>query len=576
MMPELDGIQVCQAIKKMPQWQNVPIIIVTALSNKEDLARCLNAGADDFISKPINSIELRARIKSMLRIKTNYDALKLAIEKQGILEAEKVKLLEQYNADLEKKVAQRTAKLEEQTKIIQFNALHDPLTNLPNRNFLNQRLQQAIANIQKSVGSYAVLFLDLDRFKIINDSLGHLVGDQLLIIIAQQLQTYLGESDLVARFGGEEFVFLLDNINNKEDVIKLTEQIIRDFQKPFLFNGYKFFISTSIGIVFPNKNYWDSFALIRDADIAMYRAKAKGKNSYEVFDENMHSQALKRLSLENELHQALDRQEFCLYYQPIVDILSDPPRLVGFEALVRWQHQKGALIAPGEFISVAEEIGLITGIDSWVRRAACQQLAEWKTYLPHGFPLKISINLTAQSLSQSNLIEDIDRLLFDTGLEGDSITLEITESMLIENINDTIDLLTQLKARKIQISIDDFGTGYSSLNYLNRLPIDYLKIDRSFVINLEKNQRNYKIISSIIALSNQLGLTVIAEGIETPQQLKLLQNLGSRFGQGYLFSKPLAVNDIVDKNGKLNLSKIQNQIVQWQIIPNNDTILPSD
>ncbi|MDZ8089591.1 MAG: EAL domain-containing protein [Nostoc sp. DedQUE12b] len=441
-------------------------------------------------------------------------------------------------------------------EMIIHNALHDPLTDLPNRTLLVERLELSINRAKRiETYRYAVLFLDLDRFKVINDSLGHLAGDQLLKSIAQKLKTHLREVDLVARIGGDEFVILLEDISGIEKAIQITERIIKDFQIPLILNDSEVVISTSIGIVLGTKNYSHASDLLRDADIAMYRAKSQDRSSYKIFDIEMHTQAVNRLTLETDIRKALEREEFVIYYQPIVDILGDASggpnrhvsrelqlqgvRLIGFEALVRWQHPTRGLILPGEFIPVAEETGLIVQIDRWMFYKACQQLANWKTKFASHFPLKMSINLSAQDIRQASLIDDIDQTLAQTGLEGDSIALEITESMLIDNISQTIDLLTQLKDRKIQISIDDFGSGYSSLNYLHRLPADNLKIDRFFVSQMQEGNRNYQVVSTIIALSNQLGLAVIAEGIETPQQLQWLQELGCEFGQGYVFSKPL-------------------------------------
>lgn len=543
MMPGLNGIEVCRQIKLLPQWQSVPIIMVTALTDRGDLARCLETGADDFISKPVNAVELRARVQSMLRIKRQYDDLQAALEQQSALEAEKIRLLAQHNAELEQKVAERTATLVVQTELIQHNALHDPLTQLPNRTLLLERLDQAIQrSLQSATYGYAVLFLDLDRFKVINDSLGHLVGDRLLKIIAEKLKTYLQGVDLVARFGGDEFVILLEHVTSKEAVLKMADRILLDFQVPLLLKEHQLSVGMSIGVVFGNSHYADSSDLIRDADIAMYRAKAKGTNAYQVFDVEMHAQAVTRLMLETDLRQALKREAFVIYYQPIIDLSNQ--NLVGFESLVRMTHPTRGLIPPGDFIPIAEETGLIVPLDSWILIRACQQIATWNARFPHKTPLKISINLSVQDLRKVTLLQDIDRALAETGLSGRDLILEITESMLVEDTTKIIDLFTELRSREIQISIDDFGTGYSSLNYLHRLPADHLKIDRSFVGQMQLGNRNYQVVSTIIALSNHLGLTVVAEGIEKIEQLQWLKQLDCEFGQGYLFAKPLTADEI--------------------------------
>ncbi|NEQ44785.1 MAG: EAL domain-containing protein [Leptolyngbya sp. SIOISBB] len=427
--------------------------------------------------------------------------------------------------------------------LMTHNALHDPLTGLPNRTLLSERLELAIQRAQRFDNyRYAVVFLDLDRFKVINDSLGHVVGDQLLIAIAQRLKVHLRHIDLVARLGGDEFLILLENITCTKEVTHIAERILADCQTPITIDSHQIFTGLSIGIVMGDHSYQNASELIRDADIAMYQAKSQGQNSYRFFDTAMHIEVLNRLTLETDLRKALDQQELTIHYQPIVSLPHQ--RLVGCEALVRWQHPTQGLIGPDEFIPVAEETGLIALIDSWVLQHACQQLADWRQQFTDYAGLKMNVNLSAQDLYKANLLEEMDKVLEHTGLSGQAITLEITESILIKEIGQTIDLLMQLTARGVQISIDDFGTGYSSLSYLHRLPVNSLKVDRSFVSQMETEPRNYQVVSTILTLSQQLGLTAIAEGIETSQQLHRLHALGCQLGQGYLFAKPLTAQDI--------------------------------
>ncbi|MBT9310978.1 EAL domain-containing protein [Leptothoe kymatousa] len=423
------------------------------------------------------------------------------------------------------------------------NALHDPLTGLPNRSLLVEKMDLALERAQRlDAYQYAVLFLDLDRFKVINDSLGHLVGDKLLVAVANRLKQHLRNTDMVARLGGDEFVILLEEVATVDDIVQIAERILNDFQTPVLIDGHKIFTSTSIGIVIGSEAYGEASNLIRDADIAMYRAKAHERNSYKFFDGAMHTEAVSRLTLETDLRRALIQQEFVVHYQPIFSLWNRT--LVGFEALVRWHHPIRGLVSPDDFMPVLEEMGLVSSLDSWVMHEACGQMARWQRQFPHCFPLKISINLSALDLRNTNLLEDVDSILNNSELPGELIVLEITERMLIEDIDRTIDLLMDLAIKRIQVSIDDFGTGYSSLSYLHRLPVHNLKIDRSFVGQMHSHNRNYQVVSTILAMSKQLGLAVVAEGIETPQHLQQLQQLDCEFGQGYLFAKPLTSRDV--------------------------------
>ncbi|HIK43580.1 MAG TPA: EAL domain-containing protein [Leptolyngbyaceae cyanobacterium M65_K2018_010] len=420
---------------------------------------------------------------------------------------------------------------------LRYSTLHDGLTDLPNRYLLTEKLQAALKQSQRqSSPRHAVLFLDLDRFKTINDNLGHLAGDQMLVILADKLKALVRETDLVARLGGDEFVIVLEDDEPIRGAIRIAERLFSELQMPLSVGDREVFLSTSIGIVLITPAYDRAADLLRDADIAMYRAKVKGKGRYEIFDAEMHASALQRLQLESDLHQALANHEFLVYFQPIVVLQTR--QLMGFEALIRWQHPRRGLVDPLEFIGIAEEIGLIIALDRWVLEAVCQQLAAWDQN-PALRGLTVSINLSVQDLWNIHLIDDIDRVLARYDLSGDRLTLEITESMLVNDMETTSQLINQLRQRGIQISIDDFGTGYSSLSYLHQLPADTLKIDRSFVSHMQENPKNFKIVETILSLGHHLNLKVIAEGVENQAQQKALQRLGCEFGQGHWFAPPL-------------------------------------
>ncbi|MBE9221147.1 EAL domain-containing protein [Cyanobacterium stanieri LEGE 03274] len=418
---------------------------------------------------------------------------------------------------------------------LKHNAFHDKLTGLANRDLLTQRLELAIQKQKRnSQIQFAVLFLDLDNFKVINDSLGHSTGDKLLISMAKLLQDFIRETDIAARLGGDEFVILLEDIATIQEAITVAQRIIQALESPFTLDNKNVFIKTSIGITTGSAEDEKAENILRDADIAMYRAKQRGKGKYAIFDPIMHSQVVERLQMENDLRHALDNQEFILNYQPIVNLESSV--IEGFEALIRWQHPKKGLISPFKFISITEEMGLIIPLGQWILKTGCQQLSTWQKQF--NYPLKLSINLSVKQLNNS-LITTLDEILSEYEILPNTLSLEITESMLIENLESTFYLLHQVKERNISISIDDFGTGYSCFSYLHRLPVDILKIDRSFVHNLEFNHHNQLITESIIVLSKSIGMSVIAEGVEAVEQKNWLKQHGCSWGQGYFFSPPL-------------------------------------
>lgn len=419
-----------------------------------------------------------------------------------------------------------------------YDSLHDALTNLPNRSLLLERIELALKRAERQESYlFAVLFIDFDRFKAVNDTLGHQVGDRLLVAIAHKLETIVRSSDLVARLGGDEFVILLDPIQNINAAIQIADRIAEELRSPFELEGREVFATASIGIALSATYYKQGSELLRDADIAMYRAKQKGKARYEVFERVMYTQVLKQLQLENDLHQAIERQEFQVDYQPIVSL--NTGRLTGFEALIRWQHPIRGFVSPSEFIPMAEETGLIIPIGEWVLRSACQQMTLWQDKFSTTTPLKISVNLSVKQLKEPNFLNKIEQILTQTGLESQSLQLEVTESMLMDNVDQLIDILSQLRSREIQLSIDDFGTGYSCLSYLHRFPVNNLKIDRSFVSRIGEMGENCEIVETIVSLAHQLGMKAIAEGVETIEQLNQLQALTCEEAQGYFFSKPL-------------------------------------
>ena len=460
---------------------------------------------------------------------------------------------QQLNQELELRVKQRTAALKEinvrlqqeiterkqaEAKLI-HDALHDALTGLPNRVLFMDRVELSLKRARRTKAFlFAILFIDLDRFKVINDSLGHLAGDQLLMAVAKLLNQCVRGTDTVARLGGDEFTILLDDIQDITDATIIANRIQEELQTPFELNGHRIFSGASIGIVIGNADYEQGEDLIRDADIALYRAKDNGRARYEIFDRAMYEKAFQRLQIESDLQHALSQQEFLVYYQPIMSV--DKQRLMGFEALIRWQHPSRGVISAQEFIPIAEDTGLMIPMGRWILREACRQCKVWQRLYPtmEG-NWQISVNVSSQQFRDPNLVKQIDQILRETELDGSYLKLEITESMLIENADLATDILLQLRARNIELSLDDFGTGYSSLSYLHRFPVNTLKIDRSFVHCMNPEVEGSEIVQAIVNLSHTLGIKVVAEGVETAHQFSQLRSCGCDFVQGYLFSEPL-------------------------------------
>jgi diguanylate cyclase (GGDEF)-like protein len=435
-------------------------------------------------------------------------------------------------------------------------AYYDTLTNLPNRALFQDRLKQMLAHAERYKEKTAILFLDLDNFKRINDTLDHRMGDLLLKGVAKRLSNYIRVADTVARqeietspstvarLGGDEFIILLSEINSMEDAARVAQRILNLISQPFRLNGYEVFITASIGIaIFPFDGE-DIDTLLRNADTAMYYAKEQGKNNFQFYKQSMSAAAIERLDLENSLRKAVERGEFTLYYQPRMNIHTG--KIVGMEALLRWNHPEKGLIYPSEFISVAEETGLILPIGEWVLKTACTQNRYWQRLSSSRIKIAVSVNISGFQLRQESFFKIISKVLDDSGLDPQYLELELTENVLMKNVENTISTLYRLKSMGIQLSIDDFGTGYSSFNYLRRFPVDLIKIDQTFIKDITKNDGDAAIVKAMIAMAHTLKLKVIAEGVETAQQLAFLHEEGCDEVQGYILSAPLPAEGFSD------------------------------
>ncbi len=432
------------------------------------------------------------------------------------------------------------------------DASHDALTGLPNRALFKARLDQVVArHTRDNTASFAVLFLDLDRFKIVNDSLGHLAGDKLLIKVARRISASLrredvlmhdvtdnaaGLHDALARLGGDEFTILLENVQSPEGAVRVGNRIIKELKAPFIIEGQEVYVNASIGIAHSMSGYVLGEEVLRDSDLAMFRAKSLGKARCEVFDRSLHALALKRLAIETDLRHAIDKQEFILHYQPIVSLKTS--EVTGFEALVRWQHGE-RLVNPGDFIPIAEDTGLIVPIGAWVLEQACITLKKWQDRYPRSKPLTMSVNVSAREFAQTDLVARVKEVLERTGVSPPTIRLEITESVTMGNAARAEELLSRLGALGVRLSIDDFGTGYSSLSYLHRFPFDVLKIDRSFVQKMGDDGEGAQIVRTILSMARSLNMEVVAEGAEMAVHVDMLRAMECDYVQGYFYSKPV-------------------------------------
>jgi diguanylate cyclase (GGDEF)-like protein/PAS domain S-box-containing protein len=623
-MPEVSGLDALQKLRERYSAAELPIIMVTAKSQSEDIVKALDLGANDYLTKPIDFPVAVARIGTQLSHKHAQEALKESEERYALaargsndglwdwnLSANVVHFSPRWKAMLgyqEREIGDKpeewfdrihdadrervkeeiathqrglTPHFESEHRVLHKDgsfrwmlsrgvAIHDdsgnalrmagsqtditegkvsdPLTGLPNRLLFIDRVGRLIKHTKRHKDQlFAVLFMDLDGFKMINDSMGHLIGDQLLLGVANRLEkglrstdtvARLGETFTVARLGGDEFTVLLDDIKDPSDAERAADRMMKALASPFILGGKEVFTSVSIGIALSNAAYEQPEEILRDADTAMYRAKSLGKARYEVFDADMRASVMARLQLETDLRRAIERGEFRNFYQPIVALASG--EIAGLEALLRWQHPTRGLLGPKEFIPVAEETGLIRELGWWNLREACRQITEWRASSVAHRHLTISVNLSAKQFLQPHLVGEIRKLLRELALPPEALKLEITESTVMGDPSGAVEMLQQIKSLGICLAIDDFGTGYSSLSYLHRFPLDTLKIDRSFISGMGDHGEGMEIARSILPMANNLRLDVVAEGVETVEQVALLKKLHCKYGQGYYFSRPLS------------------------------------
>jgi diguanylate cyclase (GGDEF)-like protein len=497
-LPDAEGLDALTQIQSVSL--DVPVIVFSGRSDERIAVRAVQEGAQDYLIK--GQVDGRLLARSI-----NY-----AVERKRV----EVELAHQ--------------------------ALHDALTGLPNRGLFLDRLAQALTRLGRHSSALAVLFCDLDRFKVVNDSLGHTAGDELLVGVARRLEDALRVGDTAARFGGDEFVILCEDITGAHQAIAIAERVSAALAAPFVLGEDEAFVRTSIGIAMATDAHARPEALLRDADAAMYRAKEKGGGIYEVFDDDMRARAVKRLETENALHRALERGEFLLHYQPQMSLATGA--VAGVEALVRWAHPERDLVSPGEFIGSAEETGLILEIGAWALKEACEQAARWAQNARPGPLPRMSVNLSARQCAHPDLVDVVATTLRETGVDPATICLEITETAVMADMEAGVGVLDQLRALGCSLAIDDFGTGWSSLRALQRFPVDEVKIDKSFVDGVSRDPQEAAIVAAVISLSHALGLRTVAEGVESVSQVDRLRALGCDFAQGFFFARPAPAENL--------------------------------
>ncbi len=492
-MPTMDGFEATVEIKAMAEHADLPILVITSLDDDRSVSRAFEAGAYDYITKPVNWAVLRQRVRRML----------------NIVEAERK---------------------------IRHLAYHDPLTGLPNRLLFMDRMDQAICRAMRSDDHFALLFIDIDNFKVINDSMGHDAGDMLLTEVTRRLNSSVRRSDTIARLGGDEFTVILENVSEPESVVLITKSLLEVLSDPITINQREVHVGASIGIAMYPQDGTSFGHLLKNADTAMYRAKALGRNTFQFYTSEMSTAAMRRLDLENSLRYAIEKEEFIVYYQPKYDLKDG--RCIGMEALVRWDHPEKGLVPPDEFIPLAEETGMIVPLGEWVIRKACAQLRDWQK---SGYAIDdLSINVSPRQFHEQDLCALFRQVLNEYELDPGNIQIELTESVLVENQDTARQVLADLHSMGLNIALDDFGTGYASMAYLRDFPIDTVKIDRSFVLGIPSDRENIAIVRAIAGLTNALGLDLIAEGVETAEQVEFLKNIECYRAQGYFWSKPVS------------------------------------
>jgi diguanylate cyclase (GGDEF)-like protein len=504
-MPELDGYGTLVALRQEPKTSMIPFIFLTAMTEKADMRQAMQLGADDYLTKPFTSAELLGAIASRLQ---KYNSVR-----------------EHYYDEI-KAVGER----------FEYLSHHDDLTQLPNRILFHESLSQAVLHAKINNKSLALLFLDMDNFNIINNTLGNDIGDQLFKAIAERLKRYAAPCDMVARIQGDEFALIISDVKDPISIKMETQKILDLLSRPYNLYGHEVFITSSIGItIFPD-DHQDVEGLIKNAELAMYYAKNHGRNSYKLYSSDLNVQSSEYMALANSLHRAIDRNELRVFYQPLVDLQSG--QIVGAEALARWQHPDLGIIMPSKFIPVTEQTGLILRLSEVILYSVCDQMRSWRdSGINYGF---VAVNLSGQHFRpDNNLIELVSKVLQETGIDPEHLELELTESIIMQNAEFTIQVLSHLQALGVKIAIDDFGTGYSSLSYLKHFPVNTLKIDRCFIQDITTDRHDATISLAIIDLAHSLSLQVIAEGVETAEQIQFLKENNCDQVQGYFFSPPL-------------------------------------